>query len=138
MTDIVAALESAGFTAFARALGACGYGDVIKHSGDYTIFARTDGAFLHAEARAYLKANETLQRPVVGNHLAAGKVLSARFIGKRIRAATLAGGSVVIAGNDGLSVNGAKLVQPDILIGACVVHGIDGVLWPKTAAPVAR
>lgn len=138
MNNIEAAIEAAGFTAFARALAASGYGDVIQHGGPYTIFAPTDAAFSHAEARAYLDADENLPRAVIGNHIAAGKVASARFIGKRIRAMTLAGGSVVIGGGETLCVNNAKLVQPDIQIGACVLHGVDGVLWPRAAAPIAR
>jgi uncharacterized surface protein with fasciclin (FAS1) repeats len=60
--------------------------------------------------------------------------MATRFAGKRIRAVMYSGGDCIIDGKDGLKVNGANLVTPDIISGACVIHGIDGVLWPREPA----
>lgn len=46
--------------------------------------------------------------------------------------------SLIIDGRDGLRVNAAIIAQPDVLIGACVVPGIDGVLWPREPEALAR
>jgi uncharacterized surface protein with fasciclin (FAS1) repeats len=78
-----------------------------------------------------------LLHAVAGYHFAAGKVLSSRFIGKRIRAVTYGGDSVLIDGKNGLRVGAANLVRPDILAGSSVIHGIDGVLWPREPAAAA-
>ncbi len=134
MSLIEDAVEAAGFAAFADALRASPYGEVLDSGAPYTIFAPTDAAFekFSPEARdRLLRENEGLLRAVLGYHFAAGKVTSARFNGKRIRAVMYAGGDVVIDGKHGLRVNGANLVTPDVAVGNSVLHGIDGVLWPQ-------
>jgi len=139
MNEIEAAIEAAGYKSFAAALAASTYGEVLVSGGPYTIFAPTDAAFAKFPKRslAVLREDAKLLRAVVGHHFAAGKVLSRQFIGKRIRAATYSGESVVIEDADGLHVNKAKLVQADVMIGSCVLHGIDAVLWPREPLAVA-
>lgn len=142
MNTIVNAIESAGFGVFARLLRSSRFGDLLQAGGPYTIFAPTDAAFAkfpQGEFRTLMEADDALLRSVAGYHFAAGKVVSARFAGKRIRAVTYGGQSVIIDGRNGLRVNTAMLVEPDIIMaGACVVHGIDGVLWPRQPKAVAR
>lgn len=131
------ALDVAGFTAFAGALRESPFGEVLDSGGAYTVFAPTDaafGKFSQASIERLLHGDEALMRAVLGYHFAAGKVRAARFAGRRIRAAMYAGGDVIIDGNNGLRVNRANLTHPDIVAGNCLVHGIDGVLWPREPA----
>lgn len=139
MNELETAIEAAGFAVFAQAIAESDYGQVLASGGPYTIFAPTDAAFdkFSQGSLEHMRDDLKLLRSVVGYHFAAGKVLSQRFADKRIRAATYSGESLVIDGRNGLYVNKAKLVQPDIIIGACVLHGIDGVLWPREPAAVA-
>lgn len=137
MSSIEDAIETAGFAAFADSLRASPYGETLDSGGPFTIFAPDDAAFARfsPEALDRLHDDEALLRAVVGYHFAAGKVMAARFAGKRIRAVMYAGGDVVIDGKTtGLRVNGVKLTKPDITAGACVIHGIDAVLWPREPA----
>jgi len=139
MSTIEDAVEAAGFSAFASALRASPYGEVLDSGGAYTVFAPSDEAFEKFTPDALdrlLHGDEATMKAVIGYHFAAGKVRSARFQGKRIRAVMYAGGDLVIDGRNGLRVNGANLIKPDIAAGNCVVHGIDGVLWPRE--PVAK
>jgi uncharacterized surface protein with fasciclin (FAS1) repeats len=139
MTTINAALEKAGFGAFADALRSSGFSEVLE-TGPYTIFAPQDEAFAkfsHASLDRLMLKDKPLLRAVIGYHFAAGKVLAARFAGKRIRAMTYAGQPLMIDGKARLRVNNANLVMPDILCGASVIHGIDGVLWPREQAAAA-
>lgn len=140
MNNVETAIEAAGFRAFARALSECFYGDVIESGGPYTIFAPTDGAFakVSKSSLALLEEDAKLLRAVVGYHFAAGKVVAKQFAGRRIRASTYTGETLLITDDGGLHVNKANLVQPDIMIGACVLHGIDGVLWPREHAAATR
>lgn len=135
------AIESAGFSVFARMLRMSRFGELLQSGGPYTIFAPTDAAFLKFPPGAFktlMEADEKLLRSVAGYHFAAGKVVSAQFVGKRIRAVTYGGQSLIIDGRRGLRVNTALMAQPDVLVGACVVHGIDGVLWPREPEAIAR
>ena len=139
--SIVAALENAGFGVFADTLGASPHGDVLDTGKPFTLFAPTDAAFRkfsRASLERLLHGDAATLRSVMGYHFVAGKVLSARLAGKRFRAVMYAGGDIIIDGKSGtLRVNGANLVQPDVPAGACIVHGIDTVLWPPAPAASA-
>jgi uncharacterized surface protein with fasciclin (FAS1) repeats len=140
MSSIEDAIEQGGFRAFASALRESPYGEVLDSGGDYTVFAPTDEAFEKfstASLDRLLHGDEALLRAVIGYHFASGKVMSSSFRGRRIRAVMYAGGDLIIDGKNGLHVNRAKLVKPDLIAGACVVHGIDGVLWPQEPAALA-
>lgn len=137
MSSIEEALSRAGYLTFSQALTASAYATTLDDGAPYTIFAPTEAAFAkfsHDGLGRLLRGDGVLLRAVVGFHLAAGKVLAARFAGKRIRAMTQAGEDLIIDGKHGLCVNGANVVEPDIIAGACVVHGIDSVLWPREPA----
>jgi uncharacterized surface protein with fasciclin (FAS1) repeats len=134
MSLIEETLGNAGYTAFANALSASPYSEVLDGGGPFTVFAPTDAAFAMFSSDALdslLHGDEALMRAVIGYHFAAGRVSSARFKGKRIRAVMYAGGDVIIDGKNGLRVNKANLTAPDLVAGNCVIHGIDGVLWPR-------
>jgi uncharacterized surface protein with fasciclin (FAS1) repeats len=108
----------------------------LEEGGPFTLFAPTDEAFekLSSAARdRLLGGDRALLREVIGFHFAKGQVLSTRFGGKHMRAVTKSG-DLTIDGRRGLRVNGANVVDPDIKAANGVMHGIDAVLWPKTAA----
>lgn len=138
MNTIEAAMGGAGLTSFPHVLRASGCADVLAGGGPFTIFvtifAPTDAAFekfSRASLDHLLRGDAELLRAVAGYHFAAGKVLAARFAGKRIRALTHEGSHLIIDGKGRLRVNGAHVVKPDIIAGACVIHVIDQVLWPR-------
>lgn len=140
MSSIEEALESAGFKEFADAMRASPYGEVLDSGGDYTIFAPTNQAFEKFSLESMdrlLHGDEALMLAVMGYHFASGKVMSASLKGKRIRAVMYAGGDLIIDGKNGLHVNGANLIKPDLRAGSCVIHGIDGVLWPREPVAIA-
>lgn len=138
--SIVAAAEGAGYATFAAALQASPYVEVLDSGGPFTVFAPTDAAFAkfaHEALDRLLHGDADRLRSVLGYHFVAGKVMAKRFQGRRLRAVMYAGGDVIINGRSGLRVNSANLTEPDILSGACVMHGIDGVLWPHAASAVS-
>lgn len=135
MTPIEEALEAAGFMAFAGALRASPYVEVLD-GGGYTVFAPSDEAFAkfpEATLDRMMHGDEALMRAVLGYHFAVGKARARIFKGKRFRAVMYASGDVIVDGRNGLRVNGANLTMPDIEVGASIVHGIDGVLWPESS-----
>ena len=140
MNTTESAIEAAGYGMFARLLGASQLGGLLQGDEVYTIFAPADAAFDKFPGGSIdaLMKNADLTRAVAAYHLALGKVMAKRFAGVRIRANTVGGQSLIIDGKKELRVNGANLVQPDVMIGTSVLHGIDGVLWPREPAAVAR
>jgi uncharacterized surface protein with fasciclin (FAS1) repeats len=140
MSSIEQAVEAAGFRTFADALRESAYGEVLNSGAPYTVFAPTDaafGKFSSASLDRLMHGDKALLRAVVGYHFASGKVMSSQLKGKRIRAVMYAGGDLIIDGRGGMRVNTAKMTKPDMVAGACVIHGIDSVLWPKEPAAVA-
>jgi uncharacterized surface protein with fasciclin (FAS1) repeats len=140
MIAIEGAIEAAGFKSFASMLRVSPFAALLESGEAYTIFAPTDAAFSKlpkASQKDLLGADADILRQVAGYHFAAGKVMTRQFAGKRIRAMTVGGEALVIDGKTGLRVNTANLVQPDIIAGACVIHGIDGVLWPHALMATA-
>jgi uncharacterized surface protein with fasciclin (FAS1) repeats len=138
--SVVSVADRAGFHIFATALRASDHFAKLEGDGPFTMFAPSDAAFQKFSPAAldrFLNDDRDVLRAVLGYHFAAGKVATARFAGKRIRAVMHAGGDVIIDGRTGLRVNAAQLVKPDLMARNGVVHGIDGVLWPRQAAVAA-
>ena len=140
--NVISVADRAGFHIFALALRNSDYLSVLEGPGPFTVFAPTDAAFSKFSPKALntlLNTDGALLHAVLGHHFAKGKVASARFAGKRIRAIMHAGGDVLIDGRERLRVNTANIQKPDLQAGNGVVHGIDTVLWPREpAAAVAR
>lgn len=138
--SVVSVADRSGFHIFATALRTSHHFAKLEGDGPFTMFAPTDAAFQKFSAAALdrlLNQDRHVLQAVLGYHFAAGKVTSARLAGKRIRAVMHSGGDVIIDGRTGLRVNSAQLVKPDLMARNGVVHGVDGVLWPREAAAVA-
>lgn len=134
--SVVSVADRTGFHTFASALRASDHFSVLEGAGPFTVFAPSDAAFkaFSPSVLSRLMKDAELLHQVLGYHVAAGRVATARFEGKRIRAVMRAGGDVIIDGKAGVRVNGARIVKPDLNAGNGVVHGIDGVLWPRDLA----
>ncbi len=133
--DIVDTAVAAGsFKTLAAALQAAGLIDALKGEGPFTVFAPTDEAF----AKLPPGTVETLLKPenraklvaILKYHVVAGKVTADQVV-KLTEATTLQGQKVAIAVDDGVKVNGAKVVKADVLTSNGVIHVIDAVLLPK-------
>ncbi len=133
------ALADNGCEIFARVVRACGFAARID-SGAYSVFAPTDVAFEaapEAQLRSMLRGDKKMH-DIVANHFALGKVTTRQLAGKRIRAAMFNGKSLVIDGKDGLHVDTANIVTPDIAAGASIIHTIDAILWLREPAVATR
>ena len=135
--SVLSVADRSGFHIFAGALRSSAYGELLEGAGPFTVFAPTDAAFekLSKAARQdLLNGDREHLRVVLGYHIAAGKVGTARLTGKRIRGVMQAGGDVIIDGRANLVVNSARVIKPDLMARNGVVHGIDALLAPREAA----
>ncbi|NDC57750.1 MAG: fasciclin domain-containing protein [Alphaproteobacteria bacterium] len=129
------AVDSGHFSVFLKAAESVGLRDTLESGGPFTLFAPTDAAFDKFPATTLAKLlrpeHAPLLRTVLLFHFAPGVVPARRFAGTRIRAKSFEGGDLFIDGSDGIAVNRARVVAPDITATNGVIHGIDRVLWPK-------
>jgi uncharacterized surface protein with fasciclin (FAS1) repeats len=136
LKDIVDTAVAAGsFKTLAAALTAADLVTTLKGPGPFTVFAPTDAAFAKLPAGTLdtlLKPeNKAMLQSILEYHVVAGKVLAADVV-KLTRATTIQGQSVTIAVvNGGVTINGAKVITPDVLATNGVIHVIDSVLLPK-------
>jgi len=131
--DIVDTAVAAGsFKTLATALEAAGLVDTLKGAGPFTVFAPTDEAFakLPAGTLDSLLQDKAKLTKILTYHVVPGKVTSSD-VAKATSATTVEGGSLSIDAKDGVKVNGAKVVQADILASNGVIHVIDSVLLPN-------
>lgn len=137
--SVVSVADRAGFHIFAAALRSSDYFDLLEGAGQFTVFAPSDVAFAalsNAALDKLLYQDRERLRLVLGYHIAAGKVATARLVGKRIRGVMQAGGDVIIDGRSDLRVNEASMIKADLMARNGVVHGIDALLSPRKTAVV--
>lgn len=135
MNDIVDTAAAAGaFKTLVAAVQAAGLVDTLKGTGPFTVFAPTDDAFAKLPASAVadlLKPeNKAKLQAVLTYHVVAGKVLAADVL-KLKSAKSVQGQDLAIDTTAGAKVNGANVVQTDILCTNGVIHIIDSVMLPK-------
>jgi uncharacterized surface protein with fasciclin (FAS1) repeats len=135
--DIVDTAASAGtFNTLVAAVQAADLVDTLKGEGPFTVFAPTDDAFAalpEGTVEDLLKPeNKDQLIAILTNHVVAGKVMASDVTGAETTASSVQGGSLMINGTDGVTVNGATVTQADIETSNGVIHVIDKVILPQS------
>ena len=136
--DIVdTALSAGNFSTLAAALGAAGLIEALKSDGPFTVFAPTDDAFAKIPPQALTELlqpeNKEKLTAILTYHVVPGKV-TAHEVANLNSAITLQGQTLKISKQDGVKINDAKVIAPDVEATNGVIHVIDTVLMPATAA----
>lgn len=139
--NIVETAANAGaFNTLLAAAQAAGLADTLANGGPFTVFAPTDDAFAALPAGTV----ETLLKPenkdklaaILTYHVVAGKVMAADVQTGKV--ATVNGKKVSLKVKYGkVTVNGAKVVQADVVASNGVIHVIDAVILPPEGDEVA-
>lgn len=132
MANIVDTAVNAGsFNTLVSAVQAAGLVDTLKGPGPFTVFAPTDDAFAKLPAGtidSLLKDIPQLTK-ILTYHVVSGKVMAADVV--KIKSATsLQGSNLKIDASNGVKVNDATVVTPDVAADNGVIHVIDTVLIP--------
>ncbi|MDZ4879145.1 MAG: Immunogenic protein MPT70 [Chroococcidiopsis cubana SAG 39.79] len=128
MPDIVDTAINAGtFSTLVMAITTAGLG-----AGPFTVFAPTDEAFskLPSGTVESLLEDVIQLRKVLEYHVVSGKVMAADVV-KLESATTTEGSTVKIDASNGVKVNDATVVTPDVEADNGVIHIIDTVLIPR-------
>jgi uncharacterized surface protein with fasciclin (FAS1) repeats len=126
------AIEVGQFNTLVAAVNAAGLVETLSGPGPFTVFAPNDDAFAKipkATLDAVLKDKAKLTG-ILTYHVVAGKLM-AKDVMKMKSLKTLQGGSLTVNAKDGVKVNEARVIQPDIEVSNGVCHVIDTVLMPK-------
>ena len=134
MADIVDTAVAAGsFTTLVAAVKAAGLVETLKGAGPFTVFAPTDDAFaaLPAGTIDSLLMPESKDKliSILTYHVVPGAV-TASDVMAMTSATTVQGGTLAIDTRNGVKINNANVVTPDIMADNGVIHVIDAVLLP--------
>ena len=135
--DIVSiAASNQDFETLVAAVTAAGLVDTLKGDGPFTVFAPTDDAFAalpEGTLESLLKPeNKDQLISILTYHVVPGSVKAADVV-KVSEAKTVQGGNVQVVANDqGVTIDGAKVVATDIEASNGVIHVIDKVILPKS------
>lgn len=128
-----------GFGTLVTAVGAADLVDTLNGAGPFTVFAPTDEAFAALppgllDALLLPENKDTLVK-ILTYHVVPGAVMAADVTDGDV--ATVEGQTVTLSTADGVSVNGAKVIQADVVASNGVIHAIDAVILPPDVDPNA-
>jgi uncharacterized surface protein with fasciclin (FAS1) repeats len=123
------------FSTLVAAIKAAGLTRTLNGDGPFTVFAPTNEAFEKlpkGTLEELLKPeNKKKLAAILTYHVARGKVLAADVV-KLDKVETLQGQEAKVSvGKRGVKIDGAKVVQTDIMAKNGVIHVIDSVILPK-------
>jgi len=126
------AIDAGTFTKLVQAVQAAGLVEALSGPGPYTVFAPNDDAFakLPAGTMESLLSDIPKLRDILMYHVLEGK-FNASDVMKMTSAKTLQGQAVSINAKDGVQVNEATVIKPDIETDNGVIHVIDRVIMPR-------
>jgi uncharacterized surface protein with fasciclin (FAS1) repeats len=133
--DVVdVAASNASFRTLVTAIKAAELVEALKGEGPFTVFAPVDDAFakLPPGTVEALVNDKPKLRSILTFHVIRGRILAEDVAVGSTEVATLEGSKVrVTRSKDGsVTVNGAKVLETDVLAGNGVIHVIDSVILP--------
>ena len=133
MSNIVETATTAGsFNTLVAAVKAAGLGDTLSGPGPFTVFAPNDEAFAELPAGTVEGLLEDIPKltQILTFHVVPGKLMAADVI-KLTSAKTVQGQNVTINATNGVKINKAMVITPDIEADNGVIHVIDRVILPQ-------
>lgn len=134
MSNIVETATTAGsFKTLVAAVQAAGLGETLSGPGPFTVFAPTDEAFADLPAGTVQGLLNDIPKltQILTFHVVPGKLMAADVV-KLASAKTVQGQNLTIRSqNAGVTINGAKVITPNIEADNGVIHVIDRVIVPQ-------
>ncbi len=136
-TILEAAVDSGSFNTLISAVQAAGLESVFSSEGPYTVFAPTDEAFAALPPGALdqllLPENKGVLTQVLAYHVVPGAITTEQIETGPV-VSVEEGALSLVSDTTGVTVNGANVVDADILTSNGVIHAIDAVLLPPSLA----
>jgi uncharacterized surface protein with fasciclin (FAS1) repeats len=134
-SDIVElAIQTEALSTLVAAVQAADLVETLQSEGPFTVFAPTNAAFAalpDGTLESLLEEdNKAMLVDILTYHVVAGKVMSSD-LSDGMTATTVQGTEITIGVGNGVTIDGANVVQADIEATNGVVHVIDAVILPK-------
>lgn len=135
--DLIQTAQASGqFNTFLKAVSSVNLTSVLKTNQNLTLFAPTDAAFAALPAGELEKLmapdNGPLLQKVLTYHLINAKVDSSKIKGAKGEVKSVEGSPLMLDGSGATPmVDGANIVQADVMASNGVLHVVDKVLLPK-------
>lgn len=133
MANIVeTAVKAGSFKTLVTAVQAAGLAQTLSSPGPFTVFAPTDEAFARLPAGTVenLLKDKAKLTAVLTYHVVAGRHPAADVMTKSTLP-TVQGQSIRIDARNGVKVNDANVIAPDVLADNGIIHVIDHVILPQ-------
>ncbi len=133
--DLVSLTQSnSQFKKLTQALKAAGLTATLKGKGPFTLFAPTDAAFNElpqdALAELFKPENKEVLVKILTYHVVPGEVLSSNLKSGEVKTVEGSPINVKVDPKNGVMVDDAKVIQPDIKASNGVIHVINKVILP--------
>ena len=135
--DLIDTAQASGqFTTFLKAVSAVNLTSVLKTNQNLTLFAPTDAAFAALPPgtldKLLLPENGPLLQKVLTYHVINAKVDSSKIKGAKGDVKSVEGSPLMLDGSGATPmVDGATIIQADVMATNGVLHVVDKVLLPK-------
>ncbi|MGE5660270.1 MAG: fasciclin domain-containing protein [Actinomycetota bacterium] len=140
MPDLLdTAINANCFTTLVAAINAASLAQGLKTEGPFTVFAPTDEAFSKLPSGTVEALLEDIPKliQVLTYHILPNQKIMAADVSKENSLSTSEGSTLKIDSSaDGIQVNGAKIITPDVEADNGVIHIIDTVLIPQSIGVV--
>ena len=132
MPKLIEAAGEAGFSTPLKALEAGALTEFLGGDGPFTLLAPTDEAFaaLAPELLNRLLADEERLNNLLRYHVLQGRYTASDLTGLDT-VTTLEGSDLQVETDDGVRLDEATVVQPDLAADNGVIHGLDQVMLPE-------
>ena len=132
MPKLIEAAGEAGFSTLLKALEAGALTEFLGGDGPFTLLAPTDEAFaaLAPELLNRLLADEERLNNLLRYHVLQGRYTASDLTGLDT-VTTLEGSDLQVETDDGVRLDEATVVQPDLAADNGVIHGLDQVILPE-------
>ncbi|MEM9699718.1 MAG: fasciclin domain-containing protein [Pseudomonadota bacterium] len=132
IVDVAAGNDS--FSTLVAAVTAADLAGTLSGPGPFTVFAPTNDAFAALPAGTVdnlLKPeNKDQLVQVLTYHVVPGTYPASALAGQQGRLNTVEGSQLHVNGTDGVKIDGATVIIPDVAASNGVIHAIDTVLLP--------
>ena len=132
--NVVQTAEYYDFSTLVTAVQDAGLVSTLSGPGPFTVFAPTNAAFaaLPSGTLNSLLANKTALTSVLTYHVVSGEYLASKVV-TLSSLMTVEGQSVTITVSGGnVKINGATVIEANVICSNGVIHVIDGVLLPPS------
>ena len=138
--DFFTTAEREGFTTWRTGVRDAELEARFTPGREYTVFAPTDDAYraVPAEQRNMWQTDRAAHRAAVGHTIVEGR-LTAEDLRQRQYVTTIDGERLPVrTEGDRIMVGDATVQRADVAAGDGLIHGVDRVTWPATAAERVR